>query len=93
MSLNLSTLKPTAQPKPAQNKAEPNSVNLSSENETGKRGRPAGTVKAADKVLIGFRATKSQAREIKQLALDLDTSVNDLLLRALDHYKQTLRVR
>lgn len=92
MSLNLSTLKPAAQPKPAPVKDEKKSVNVLTQNE-GKRGRPAGAIKAADKTMIGFRVTKSQAREIKQLALDLDTSVNDLLLKALDHYRQTLRVR
>lgn len=92
MSLNLSTLKPAAQPEPAPVKEENKSVNVLTQNE-GKRGRPAGEVKAADKTMIGFRVTRTQAREIKQLALDLDTSVNDLLLRALEHYKKTLRVR
>lgn len=92
MSLNLSSLKPTTRPKTTPAKEEKKSVNVLTQNK-GKRGRPAGVVKAVDKTMIGFRVTKSQAREIKQLALDLDTSVNDLLLKALDHYRQALRVR
>lgn len=93
MSLNLTSLKSYNQPKPAPEKAAEVSVNLLTENKKGQRGRPAGAIKAADKTMIGFRVTKTQAKEIKQLALDLDTSVNGLLLRALDHYKKALRVR
>jgi hypothetical protein len=105
MKMNLSSLKPAAQPKVAARKAKQNNVSLLTKNEVRNnddlltknnnrgRGRPAGTIKSVDKTMIGFRVTKSQQREIKQLALDLDTSVNDLLLRALEHYKQSLRVR
>lgn len=93
MKMNLSSLKPVALPKAAPVKEKENSVNLLTQNKSVKRGRPSGAIKAADKLMIGFRVTKSQKREIQQLALDLDVSVSDLLLRALDHYKQTLRVR
>lgn len=93
MSLNLTALKPVAGAKPLRNEDSAINVNKITINKTGQRGRPAGAVKAADKTMIGFRVTKTQAKEIKQLALDLDTSVNDLLLRALDHYRKNLRVR
>lgn len=93
MKMNLSSLKPAALPKTSPVKTKENSVNVLTENKSVKRGRPSGAIKAADKPMIGFRVTKSQKREIQQLALDLDVSVSDLLLRALDHYKQTLRVR
>lgn len=93
MSLNLTALKPVSGAKPLQKEEAAIDVNKTTKNKTGQRGRPAGAVKAADKTMIGFRVTKTQAKEIKQLALDLDTSVNDLLLRALESYKKGLRVR
>lgn len=92
MSLNLSTLKPAGEVKAASAKENQKNVNLLTQNKNA-RGRPAGSVKSVDKTMIGFRVTKTQSRQIKQLALDLDVSVNELLVRALEHYRQALRVR
>ena len=49
--------------------------------------------KSADMVMIGFRVTPAEKKEISRLALTLDTSVRDLMMRSLDAFKKEKGIR
>jgi hypothetical protein len=65
---------------------------LTSQQEAGKK--PVKKLaKSADMVMIGFRVTPAEKKEISRLALTLDTSVRDLMMRALDSFKKEKGIR
>ena len=80
-----------SKPAPAVPVAE--SVNLlTSQQEAGKK--PVKKLaKSADMVMIGFRVTPAEKKEIARLALTLDTSVRDLMMRSLDAFKKEKGIR
>lgn len=45
-------------------------------------------IKSADKKLIGFRLTKSNARQLEKMAYDEETSVQAFLLKTINLYRQ-----
>lgn len=45
------------------------------------------TVKSADKKLVAFRMTKSNARQLERMAFDEELTVQDFLLKTINLYR------
>jgi len=80
-----------ASPEPEPNPGK--SVNLLTSQQLTEKKPVKKLAKSADMVMIGFRVTPREKKEIARLALTLDTSVRDLMMRALDAFKKEKGIR
>jgi NRPS condensation-like uncharacterized protein len=67
----------TPAPKKTQSKKKGNSLANAKDNES------------ANRVQVAFRMNKDAYRDLKRMALDEDTTVNDLILRAINELRES----
>ena len=81
MAVNAPTPAPVAAPKKAETRgARPSDKanKLSSDDDNG----------SSDRVQVAFRMDKDAYRELKRMALDEDTTVNELMVRAINELRE-----
>jgi len=79
MAVNAPTPAPAAAPKKARGVRSSDKANkLSSDDDNG----------SSDRVQVAFRMDKDAYRELKRMALDEDTTVNELMVRAINELRE-----
>jgi hypothetical protein len=77
MAVNAPTPAPAAAPKKAESRRTRDNK-LSSDDDNG----------SSDRVQVAFRMDKDAYRELKRMALDEDTTVNELMVRAINELRE-----